>query len=255
MTPDDSRLARYLLGELTPEEQDALEREFFSDDETFDLLEAVEDDLLDDYVAGALEPRRAERLRVALRTSAAGPERLAFARALRRAVARAEAAEAARTAAGRPWLWPSLAAGLAAALFGSFLLLGTARRALRESEKVRETLSREADQHTARLARLSEQLAQVRQAATSIHSVVLGPGLERSSGKAQTIMLDERTRWLQLGLLLPREARSPRYRVTLETPDGQVLAAVQSLNDRQTPSGRVVEVIYPAEALRPGTNV
>lgn len=49
-------LKRYLLGELSTAEMDALEDEYFLDKEKFEQLRRIEDDLLDDYSRGRLSP-------------------------------------------------------------------------------------------------------------------------------------------------------------------------------------------------------
>src|SRR5215813_9388727 len=51
---DDAQLTRYLLGELTEEEQVEIEERAFRDRRYLLEIEAVECDLIDDYVRGAL---------------------------------------------------------------------------------------------------------------------------------------------------------------------------------------------------------
>ena len=50
-----------LLGELSDQERDQLEELYFSDDEQFELLSALEDELVHDYVAGALPEEETKR--------------------------------------------------------------------------------------------------------------------------------------------------------------------------------------------------
>src|SRR6185369_11376092 len=64
MTPDSELqkdLRRYLLGQLDDRTAEALEERFLLQDEVFEELLAVEDELIEDYLAGALtaEDRRA----------------------------------------------------------------------------------------------------------------------------------------------------------------------------------------------------
>ncbi|MCI0659561.1 MAG: hypothetical protein L0220_00650 [Acidobacteria bacterium] len=47
-------MIRYLLGELTTEEQVEMETEYFSDPEKFNLLQTIENDLIEGYVSGKL---------------------------------------------------------------------------------------------------------------------------------------------------------------------------------------------------------
>jgi hypothetical protein len=47
---DSAMISRYLLRDLTPEEQEEIERRYFSDPEYLGLVEATEGDLIDAYV-------------------------------------------------------------------------------------------------------------------------------------------------------------------------------------------------------------
>ena|SRR5215831_3210815 len=54
---DRGTLRKYLLGDLSVEEQEQVELWLMSDDEAYDLLEAAEDDLIDDSVSRKLKGR------------------------------------------------------------------------------------------------------------------------------------------------------------------------------------------------------
>jgi hypothetical protein len=56
----DHRLVRYLLGELSVEERESIEEQYFQNDNLFRELQVIESDLIDDYVNGELsaEERR-----------------------------------------------------------------------------------------------------------------------------------------------------------------------------------------------------
>ena len=86
---DESLLVKYLLGDLSPEEQVQIEDRAFADPDYLIVLEAVEVDLIDAYVGGDLS--RAERRRFELQFLVS-PERrkkVAFARDLARVAATA----------------------------------------------------------------------------------------------------------------------------------------------------------------------
>jgi hypothetical protein len=64
-TKQEDLMIRYLLGDLTEEEQTQIEELFLADNEYFEQLAAVEDALIDDYAQGALneyERRKIESL-------------------------------------------------------------------------------------------------------------------------------------------------------------------------------------------------
>ena len=77
----DDQLTRYLLGELPEGESAALEEEYFGDDACFERLLALEDELIDDYVRGALPATRHAQLDRRLRETGQW-RRVQFARAL-----------------------------------------------------------------------------------------------------------------------------------------------------------------------------
>lgn len=52
----DEVLRQYLLGQLSEPDRESVERQFVDDEEYFDRLLAVEDDLFDEYVSGELSP-------------------------------------------------------------------------------------------------------------------------------------------------------------------------------------------------------
>lgn len=82
-TCDDESARRYLLGDLPEDEAAALEEECFAGQEAFERVRGVEDDLFDDYVAGALGTGERQRFEARLLRSPGQRQRLAAARALR----------------------------------------------------------------------------------------------------------------------------------------------------------------------------
>src|SRR3982751_2331832 len=89
---DDELLRRYLLGQLTAEEEDAVEGRLLAEDELFEQSEAIEADLLAEYARGGLAPAEGERGGQRLASSPQGRERLRRARSLNVLAAREQAA-------------------------------------------------------------------------------------------------------------------------------------------------------------------
>jgi hypothetical protein len=73
---------KYLLGELSDEEKDRLEGEYFADPDLLDELHAARDELIDAYLRGELPPGRSERFEGYFMASPRRRERVEFARAL-----------------------------------------------------------------------------------------------------------------------------------------------------------------------------
>jgi hypothetical protein len=75
-------ICRYLLGDLPEAEQLALEREFFADEEMFEQVWAIENQLLDRYVRGGLSVAEKILFEANYLASPAHRQRLAFAETL-----------------------------------------------------------------------------------------------------------------------------------------------------------------------------
>jgi hypothetical protein len=84
---NDELRIRYLLGELSAEEQAKLEDEYFTQDNSFEQLLAIEDELIDAYVRGKLPERERTLFETHFLSTPKRRERVAFARELLRAIA------------------------------------------------------------------------------------------------------------------------------------------------------------------------
>src|SRR6476660_898995 len=65
----DAQLRRYVLGTLTEPECDAIEREYFAQEDALDRVTAAEDDLIEHYLSTPCHRRRVAVAR-AIRTAA-----------------------------------------------------------------------------------------------------------------------------------------------------------------------------------------
>ena len=119
---DDAALRGYLLGLLPEAESEALEEAYFARPDVLERVRGVEDDLLDDYASGRLEPGVKEAFESRYLASAPLRERVLAARALRLATAD-KRGPAARVVA-RPVRWRvpvAIAAGLLLAVLAFWI--------------------------------------------------------------------------------------------------------------------------------------
>src|SRR5947207_11527127 len=79
---DQSRLRRYLLGELPEEEQAKVEEGLFTTDGLWEELSLLEDDIIDSYVRGELQGHDRARFESHFLSSPRRISRVAFARSL-----------------------------------------------------------------------------------------------------------------------------------------------------------------------------
>ena len=156
---NETLIARYLLGDLAEEEQIAIEDRAFSDKEYLATITAVENDLIDDYVRGALTSADRQKFESRFLASAERRKRVEFAKAL--AVVTDEsvvAAEPPRTLSWRDSLdafFSSLnpvakfafsAAVLVLLVGGAWLVIQTVRLRTQITELQAEKQSRQTDQ-------------------------------------------------------------------------------------------------------------
>jgi hypothetical protein len=79
---DDELVRRYLLGGLSGDEQEALEQRLLREDDLFELAEAMEAEVLEDYARGELTSEQKEQVARYLAASPEGRLRLAVIRGL-----------------------------------------------------------------------------------------------------------------------------------------------------------------------------
>jgi len=107
-TDHEQLMVQYLLGELPEAEQLRLEEQFFTDDEAYQQLLALEDELRYDYAQGALAPPQRERFERRFLTFPAERQRVELAGAIMHKVAEVRVRELALAPQEAKSWWPSL---------------------------------------------------------------------------------------------------------------------------------------------------
>ena len=247
---EDGRLTAYLLGRLSPEEEEAVETEYLGSTDAYDRLQATEDDLIDAYVAGRLSSEDVRRFEERFLASAARSERVAFARALRQRVT--ETAE--RPASRRASLLLPVAAALPLAVAGwLFLSVRELRTEVTRQHEQYAARERETAADRARIASLEQELAAGRVSA-GIVTWPLAPGFERDEGAPDRLTIPPDADSVRLRLLLsPGAGRGP-FVAHVETAEGGVVAELHRLRAREG-NGPAVDVVVPASSLAAGTYV
>ena len=210
-------LQRYVLGDLSDAERAELEEKYFADDELFDQLVEVENDLVDAYVDGTLTPADRKKFEERFMTTSERRDRVAFARALRQRM---------KVRPRTRW-WLAVAA--------SFAILGFATAWLVFSPRPTE--------ERAPMAVVKP----VPPPPETLLTVVLTPGGTRDAGAAPPLVLRTAPQWVQLDLVLEQD-RYESYIAEVQDVEGRVLWSEKSRKPkvpaRLLPPGDYVVVLY-----------
>jgi hypothetical protein len=274
----DQLIVRYLLGDLPEDDSVRLEDQALADRETLRHIEDAENDLMDDYVRGALGEIERRQFESRFLASAERQRKVEFARALARIVPAPVKETAAPSwwealtaflAGWNPALQFSMAAAALVFAFGALWLFNVTRGLRSQVEQLQaqrqqqeETLRQQAASERARHAELAAQLDQARthneelarqlegKPAPSIFATLfLPPGIARGSDARPQFVMPPNATSARLRIGLERGDDYASYRVTLSTAQGQTVWT----QDRLRPNaGRVIQITIPASKLSAG---
>ena len=285
-------IVRYLLGDLPEEEQVRLEDRAFSDREYLRDIEEAENDLIDEYVRGALTETERQKFEQRFLVSAERQSKVEFARALARVVPVTEEVaqpvsihwREALTAFLRglnPSLQFSMAAAMLLFVFGMAWLFNVTRSLhsqvvqlqaeQQQRQQQEETLRQQTATERARNADLAAQLERERarnqELATQLEhdqakndsantsflaSLFLPPGIARGNSNRLKLVIQSATRTARLRVGLERSDDFKSYRLELRAAQGQQVWTQDHLQPQSSRAGRILQLTIPASALNPG---
>ncbi len=283
----DERVVRYLLGDLTEEEQSVLEAEYFADQEKFEEIRAAENDLVDAYVRDRLPRAQRELFERNYLQSPKHRQRVAVAERLLEAADQAAAddrVEDRNLQTTASWLSrmkqafqrpPILQQGMASAALALLFLsaglllferarlneeLGKAKAELSEQQRLQRErdnqLAAEREQRDklkSELQQLQESIAQKPVSSPqpnrlSVLSFLLSPIRVRTGdGSQQQISISRDTGLVRLRMNV-EEGDSRSFQATVGTVGGERILEQQSLR----PRSNAVSVNIPADKLPMG---
>jgi hypothetical protein len=207
-----AELRAFLLGTLDETEVERIEYSILSRPEIYELLQATEEELIDEYVSGRLSEAEVASLVSYLERLPGGKDRIDFARRLRRNLSTGDERRAAPASRRRPtWQWAAAAALVAALGVSAYLTL---------VDREPQTLMLTAD-----LTRSSGQIPEARRA---------------ESGGAIRVLLE-------LG-----NSTHGRYRATLYDADSRARASFDELAAETTERLILVGLDLNVAGLKPG---
>jgi hypothetical protein len=267
----DRLITRYLLKDLSEEEQVRLEEEYFGDEDFFEQMLIAEDELIDDYARGELSSHERELFDKRLRLSEKARQRLEFARLLTqsRPVAAADETTRAREPVRLNW-WQTSLAFLRAqnpvlrfapvALLLLFVALALFSVARWRNER-RQTLARQETNQT----QGQQQTGTPRQTVNSPSNqnsngpqpatLLLAPGSSlRSAGAAQTLSIPTGADQALVQIVLEKDSYKA-YRAEVRKVQGTdvILWKDDALESQPTDSGeREIDLKINAKLLTAG---
>jgi hypothetical protein len=271
---DEAFLVKYLLGDLTPDEEIQVEDRAFADTDYLATLETAEADLIDSYVRGELSQTERRRFEHRFLASPQRRRKVAFARDLAKVAAEIKASTAAPAQLSG---WDSLvrftrgwspAFQFALALAALVLVAGTAwlvidntsirsRMATLESrerdiQSKADELQRQLGEERARTDSLNAQLQQQGTKGTpasAIASLILLPGLSRAENRRQQLTLNASTQIARIEIQLEARDNYPRFRAELRTARGDEVLVRSNLQRIRTAAGYAVSFEVPSSSL------
>ena len=270
---DERSMVRYLLGDLSAEEEARTEDRAFADKDYMAALDAAEADLIDAYVRGELSQAERRGFESRFLTSPQRRRKVEFARNLARVADESAAAEG--VSLKRPPAWLSLmgmfrgwnpalqfALGLAAlvAVAGASWFM-VENRSIRSQMAAIETQRRDLETRQAELQRqlgqeqnrasaLAEELQKrPTPGAPAVASLVLLPGLSRAETTRAQLALKPVEQLAHIEILLEARDDYPRFTAELRTGRGDEVLTRSNLSRRRTAAGYVVGFDVPTSAL------
>lgn len=280
---NEKLISRYLLGELSEEQQVEIEDRAFADKEYLASITAVENDLIDEYVRHELSDADRRKFESRFLASAERRKRVEFAKAL----ARVE-----KTAVSQ-WSWreslyaflsglnPAARFAFAAAMLillvgGAWLLTTTLRLRSQLTQLQAENQSRQNQIEAERRrneelnARLNlekqqreqtdESLRQLSETADPanppprpvIASLTLLPGISRGGGDKPSLVVPADARLVRLNIGIDPEEQYKNFAVELRTTAGRQVWTRENLAARNRGGARAIGLTLPASVLKSG---
>jgi len=223
---DEERIRQYLLGLIAPEEGSQLEERLLTDNVLYEELLIVEDELIDQHLAGRLAAAEQKSFESHFLNAPERQRKLRFARSLQKYVSHA-GQKTSELPAKKPVfsLWPFSKPVLAysAAAAALLLVIGISWILLHQGGST-------VPQHGRLLA------------------VVLTPGGTRDGGEVKRFVLPPDVGSVQFALQLPGESYKS-YSARLETAEGQIIETRENLVPEVVDGKKVISIQLPAQAL------
>ncbi len=273
------RTKRYLLGQMSEQEVVEFEVQYFTDDDLFQEMSALEDEMIDRFVRNELYGEERGEFQKGYLTSLARRANVEFARALIGQVDRPGEGNGSALPRTAPFLrafhiaseWAAAAVLLLAAILGGSWIIHSNWRLNREMERMRASLvesQRQEHKLRGQIADLTAQLHNndflaerggavpaVRPPGPDIIFLALTPGVSRSNSQSKIIRLSPAALLVELQLYLEHDDYSA-YDASVRTVQGSQVWRKIGLKSHSDAGGvRIVTLSLPPHIFRSGDYV
>src|ERR1044072_5408634 len=257
LTAEQGQIRKYLIGYSGPEEIEGLEERLLTDENFLEEFSIVKDELVDDYVSGALSGNDATRFETHFLSTPKRAAKVSIAKALA-ARAAANAQELPETVAAHSpvaevdfippppvtprWqqYWP-IAAGIAVIFLAGFVVWKT----LQNESRLSSAGNHQRLQFKAELARLNSPDSP---ATDSVAALTLKPVAVRGIGEDRRVSVKDDGSPVLLQLELTSEIYES-YQATLQTDQSVDLATIQNVKPTVDGKARIVRLRLPGKYL------
>jgi hypothetical protein len=244
---EQSLIRQYLLGELAEEQQEELERRVILNSEYKQEVLITEDELLEDFVNGALSPRE-QQLFIKRYSSPAQARKVKIARALKK-YASGHPVPPQQPLPQRSWLDSLREFFHPKDHFGRLAVATLALLLIAGSVLAYFWISRGDRGNYAALLQLNSPEHPLPQPNAAVTSVSLSPLLLRGTGEPKTVTITKETQTVQLRLT-EAASETPVFRAVLIDSAGVQVFDLKELHSRQLGQASALVLQIPVQMLR-----
>ena len=240
----DEELKSYLLGSLSPPARTRLEERYLSDDETYERLLVIEDELIDYHVHGLLSSRQWEPLKRSLLLAEDGLDRLRFGRALAKMQLPGRPGFRTRLARSlQPWTYRTALIPMALGAIVLLIFLAVF------PENVYRQSMNGANAYTDQpLTRSASPL----DGAPSSTATLFLRSISRDEAASNILRISHGQDRISLEAEIPGDERTP-YQITVRRVEGGQIQTPTDIHKRSTKSGIVlVSAVFSSEPFQEG---
>jgi len=250
----EKEIRRYLLGELSDSEREQVEQRLITDGDYKEEVLMVEEELLEDYLAGLLIPQERELFHKNYLSAPLQKQKLRIAQALDKYLVQTSV-QTPKTVSGQSWIeWFWNALHLPHGLMQLSWVVLILVVVLAGAWWVVKTLRSEGNEIQADLIRLNGPQSSVLAPGLSVATGVLSPLSMRENGRSVTVTITGETQVVQLRIPQPSRQQGS-YEAVLKDNNGREVTRISEISIRSVDNMATIVLQFPAKIFQAGDYV